>query len=74
MIEIELIKRKLILLLVAGVMFVISGFLCARRPEDFISIFCRNPELIRVFGIAAICFFGTGIIFLHKKCLIRSLV
>lgn len=66
-IEIELSKKKLILLLIAGVVFVIVGYLGAVKPEDFVSPIFRSPEIIRISGIAGVCFFGVGIIFIVWK-------
>lgn len=63
-IEIELSKKKLILLLIAGVVFVIVGYLGTVKPEDFVSPIFRSPEIIRISGIAGVCFFGVGIIFI----------
>jgi hypothetical protein len=37
------------------------------NPENFISTICRSPEIIMITGIAAICFFGIGIIFIARK-------
>lgn len=66
-IEIELSKRKIFFLLIVAVAFVIFGCLGAVKPEDFVSPIFRNPEVIRISGIAAICFFGVGIVFIARK-------
>lgn len=66
-IEIELSKKKIFLLFIAGIIFVILGFLGAMNPQDFVSPIFRSPEIIRIFGIAAICFFGVCIIFMFRK-------
>lgn len=66
-IEIELSKKKLILLLIAGVVFVIVGYLGAVKPGDFVSPLFRSPEIIRISGIAGACFFGIGIVFIAHK-------
>ncbi len=66
-IEIKLSKKKIILLFIAGLVFVIFGYLGAIRPEDFVSTIFRNPEIIRISGIAAVSFFGLGIIFIARK-------
>ena len=66
-IEIALSKRKLILLFIAGLVFVIFGCLGAVNPEDFVSTIFRNSMVIRISGIAAVCFFGIGIIFISRK-------
>lgn len=66
-IEIPLSKKKLVLLLIAGVVFVIIGYLGAVKPEDFVSPIFRSPEVIRISGIAGVVFFGVGIIFIFWK-------
>lgn len=66
-IEVKLSKKKLILLFIAGVVFVIFGLLGAKRPEDFVSPIFRDPEIIRISGIAGVCFFGIGIVFIARK-------
>jgi len=66
-IEIQLSKKKLILFLIAGVVFVIVGYLGAVKPEDFVSPIFRSPEVIRISGIAGVLFFGVGIIFIGWK-------
>jgi len=66
-IVIKLSKKKIILLFIAGVLFVIFGILGALRPEDFVSTIFRNPEIIRISGILGVCFFGIGIIFIARK-------
>ena len=66
-VEIELSKRKIILLFIAGVVFVIIGCWGAVKPEDFISPIFRNPGVIRISGIAGVSFFGVGIVFIARK-------
>ncbi|UBM60047.1 hypothetical protein LAG90_05230 [Marinilongibacter aquaticus] len=66
-VEIELSKRKLIVLLIGAIIFVTFGSFGSKFPESFVSTLFRNPELIRVSSIAAVCFFGTVSIFLVKK-------
>jgi len=67
-IEIELSKRKIILLFIGSIIFVIFGYLGTVRPEDFVStVFFRDPEVIRISGIAAVCFFGIALIFVVRK-------
>ena len=66
-IEIKLSKKKIFLLFIASVFFVIFGFLGAIKPEDFVSTIFRNPEIIRISGILGVCFFGIGIIFIARK-------
>lgn len=43
------------------------GYLFIRNPESFISPICRNPEIIRITGIAAVCFFGLGVFLTVSK-------
>ncbi len=53
--------------LIAGIVFVIVGYLGAAKPEDFVSLIFRSPEVIRISGIAGVCFFGVGIVFITWK-------
>ena len=66
-IEIQLSKKKITLLLVAGITFVIIGYFGALKPENYVSLIFSNKEIIRISGIAAICFFGIGSIFIIRK-------
>lgn len=65
--EIQLSKKKIFLLLLAGIAFVVIGYFGALKPENFVSLIFRNTEIIRISGIAAICFFGVGVIFIIRK-------
>jgi|SRR5690625_3432476 len=65
--EVKLSKRKIIFFFIAGVVFIIFGFLGAIRPECFVSTIFRNPEIIRISGIVGVCFFGIGIVFIVRK-------
>jgi hypothetical protein len=57
----------MILLFIAGLTFVVFGFLGAIRPEDFTSTIFKNLDVIRISGILGVCFFGVGIIFIGRK-------
>lgn len=68
-IEIPLSKKKIALLALGSIAFVIGGTWIATNPESFIpSIFeITDPELIRIIGIAGIIFFAlTGIYGVYK--------
>lgn len=64
---VSLSKRKTIITVIGTGLFVLSGFLMVVSPEKFISFICRNPEIIRITGIASICFFGLCLIFIARK-------
>ncbi len=61
-IEIPLSKKKIFLLVLAGIGFVIGGIWIASNPERFIPNIFRinNPEIIRIGGIVGILFFGVA--------------
>ena len=66
-IEIKLSKHKIFLLLLGGITFVLIGYLFISNPEGYTSIICRSPEIIRITGISAVCFFGLGSVFVVTK-------
>lgn len=68
-IEIPLSKKKITLLLLGAIAFVIGGIWVASNPERFIpNIFgITNPEIIRISGIVGILFFGGAGIYGSKK-------
>ncbi|WP_257667171.1 STM3941 family protein [Parapedobacter tibetensis] len=66
-IEIPLSKRKVIIALTGSSLFVILGCLATIKPEDFLSILFRNPEVIRIGGIAGVVFFGLCMVFITRK-------
>ncbi|WP_224489573.1 STM3941 family protein [Robertkochia flava] len=66
-IEIQLNKTKILLLLIGAVAFVVFGVLFILNPEKFQSTLFRNPEFIRIAGIASVAFFGLCSIFIAKK-------
>lgn len=66
-IEIQLSKTKILLLLIGSAVFVVLGLLFIMNPEQFKSSLFRNPETIRIAGIAAVAFFGLCLVFIAKK-------
>jgi len=66
-IEIPLSKKKIVLLFIGAVVFVIIGILFLLTPETFKSSIFKNPEIIRLAGIASFMFFGLCTVFIAKK-------
>jgi hypothetical protein len=66
-IEIPLSKTKIFLILVLAIVFVILGILFTITPETFISTVFRNPQTIRLGGIASVLFCGSGVIYGIRK-------
>ncbi|WP_271764832.1 STM3941 family protein [Aquimarina algiphila] len=66
-IEIELSKKKIFLLLIGALVFVILGVLFIMSPGLFASGFFRNSEIVRIIGIVAVGFFGLCLGFAVKK-------
>ena len=72
-IEIPLSKKKIILLLLASIGFVVFGILFVYDPQIFVSEYrvrfkiFNNPEMIRIIGIVATLFFGMAGIYGIKK-------
>lgn len=66
-IEIPISKKKISLLLIGAIVFVISGFFFIIIPETFITFWIRNPQTIRIVGIAAVLFFGAASIYGFRK-------
>ncbi|WP_223816125.1 STM3941 family protein [Adhaeribacter rhizoryzae] len=61
-IEVPLSKKKILLLVLGSIAFVIFGILFILNPETFVSPIFRNPQILRIIGIAAVIFFSaTGI-------------
>jgi hypothetical protein len=56
-IEIPTSRTKLILMFIVSILFAVGGIILAKNPEEFISYRYRNPEIIRIVGIFAVCFF-----------------
>ena len=70
-IEIYTSRKKSILILIGSIIFVVGGILFVVNPERFVTLIFRNPDIIRIVGIASIIFFGLGI-FVGIKRLIKS--
>ena len=70
-IEIYTSKKKSILILLGSIVFVAIGGLLVMDPERFVTLLFRNPDIIRIVGIASILFFGFGT-FVGIKRLIKS--
>lgn len=66
-IEIPLSKKKILLLFIGAIVFVIFGILLIITPETFISPIFRNQQTIRFAGIAAFFFFGAASVYGLKK-------
>lgn len=58
-IEIALSKQKLVMLLLACIVFVTGGFLLAANPSHFLSFVARSTTVIFITGVMSILFFGT---------------
>lgn len=66
-IEIELSKKKLILMLVGAIAFVIIGLWFVIAPPTIDNPFFGNPTRLLIIGIVAIVFFGLcSIVIAHK--------
>jgi hypothetical protein len=72
-VEIQLSKKKIGLLLIGAIVFVLLGMLFLLTPDNFISIIIRNPQTIRVVGIAAVLFFGAVGVFVLRKLFDKSI-
>ena len=68
-IQIPISKKKIILILLGGIILLLGGVWLAVEPERFIdNIFrIRNENQIRMSGIAGIIFFGVLMFFWFKK-------
>lgn len=71
-IEIPISKKKILLLLIGALLFVISGILFITTPETFITMFVRNVTVIRLVGIAGVLFFGAAGIYGITKLFDKS--
>ena len=72
-IEIPISKAKISLLLIAAILFVAFGVLFILTPETFVSIIFRNPQTIRLAGIAAVLFFSAASIYGIRKLFDNSM-
>lgn len=68
-IEIPISKKKITLLLLGAIAFVIGGMWIALNPEEFIpNIFMiTDPDIVRTCGIIGVLFFGLAMIYGIKK-------
>ncbi len=68
-IEIPFSKKKIVLLLVAAIAFVVVGVLFVLNPGTFERGVLRNAQMVQLLGVISILFFGVGGYFLSKKLL-----
>jgi hypothetical protein len=66
-IEIPISKTKISILLVGAIMFVLLGILFIITPDTFISSIFRNPQTIKLAGIAGVLFFGAALVYGLRK-------
>lgn len=66
-IEIPTSRTKLILILIGSILFTVGGIYLTKNPEEFISLRYRNPDVIRIVGIVAVCFFGLVGVYIVPK-------
>ena len=66
-IKIPFSKSKISLLFFGAIIFVLLGILFISKPEKFINIVYRNPDIIRIVGVISLSFFGICAIFIFKK-------
>jgi len=71
-IEIPLSKSKIFLMVVGSIVFVVLGILITISPDTFISAHFRNPNEIRLGGIAGIIFFGAAVFYGIGKLLDKT--
>jgi hypothetical protein len=64
---IPLSKRKLLMLLVGSVLFVVAGVFFLIKPTTFLNPLMQNTRFIAIIGSAAILFFGFCAVFAAKK-------
>ena len=67
LIEIPLSKKKLTLMVIGSLIFVVIGILFVTNPEKYTSTIMRSPTIIFIAGIASILFFGLCFFFIVKK-------
>jgi hypothetical protein len=72
-IEIPISKTKIFILLIGTILFVIFGVLFIMTPDSFVTILFRNPQTIRLTGIASVLFFGAAGIYGFLKLFDKSL-
>lgn len=66
-IEIPLSKKKLTLMVIGSLIFVVLGILFVTNPEKYTSSIMRSPTIIFIAGLASILFFGLCFFFICKK-------
>ena len=66
-IEIPLSKKKLTLMVIGSLIFVVLGILFVTSPEKYTSSIMRSPTIIFISGLASILFFGLCFFFILKK-------
>ncbi|WP_118974342.1 STM3941 family protein [Taibaiella koreensis] len=60
-------RKKMLLLVIGASIFVVIGFWGTIRPGDLVSLFRRNAEMIRLFSLAALLFFGLCWVYAIRK-------
>ena len=60
-------KKKSLVFLIGSIAFVTIGIVSAADPERFVTELWSNPELIRLVAIAAILFFGFGVLVFIRR-------
>lgn len=66
-IVIPLSKKKLILLMIASLVFISISILFVSNPEKYTSTIMRNSVVILIAGIAGTLFFGICFVFLQRN-------
>lgn len=64
--EIQLSKKKISLLTIGALIFVLLGGIAAIYPNRLVSVIFSSIELIRIVGIFSFIFFGICLVFLIK--------
>lgn len=66
-IEIPLSKKKITLLLIGSIVFVVLGVWFVMEPDQFSRGPLRNPTVVTIVGVAAIVFFGFCALYALRK-------
>jgi hypothetical protein len=66
-IEIPLSKKKITLILIGSIVFVVLGVWFVMEPDKFSRGPLRNPTVVTIVGIAAIVFFGICALYALRK-------
>lgn len=72
-IEIPLSKIKIVMMLIGSSIFIVLGVLLITNSKAFVSPIMKNPEIIEISGLIAVCFFGLCLIFLVKKLYVNKI-